>query len=66
MVFLLLSVRVFAIFFIPLLSAFFPFLAVRTKMVYCKIDQTQRKVVVRYVLSSRCHAWLNCVNKDLY
>lgn len=25
----------------------FFFLAVRTKMVYCKIDQTQRKVVVR-------------------
>lgn len=29
-----------------------PFPAVRTKMVYCKIDQTQRKVVVRYGPSS--------------
>uniref|UniRef100_A0AAX7VU00 Eukaryotic translation initiation factor 3 subunit M n=1 Tax=Astatotilapia calliptera TaxID=8154 RepID=A0AAX7VU00_ASTCA len=28
--------------------------AVRTKMVYCKIDQTQRKVVVRYVVIIHC------------
>lgn len=36
------------VFFYLFIYLFFPvLLAVRTKMVYCKIDQTQRKVVVR-------------------
>lgn len=34
-------------FFLNFTSLFIIFLAVRTKMVYCKIDQTQQKVVVR-------------------
>lgn len=36
-------------FYFLIFHIFLFYLAVRTKMVYCKIDQTQQKVVVRYI-----------------